>query len=275
MLVHVVSDVHGNADALARAADGAEALLVLGDLLDFVDYDEPTLGILAEILGPDATVEFARLRAEGGPGALGEYSRKLWADVDDPRALVDAAVHRRYEQMFAVLGGLDVPVWLIPGNVDVPAMWPEFLAAYPRVRAVDGEVVEIGEHRVGFVGGVPLPAGRQPRAGVFRAYMREAGEYAAAVEALGAVDVALQPRPTRRRRTGLRRRRPHPRTDLAGLAGAHPSAPSPARALRPRPRAAHGACPDRSHRVRATWGTSAGGGPPHGRPLVTARVQPM
>ena len=189
MLIHVVSDVHGNADALARAADGAEALLVLGDLLDFVDYDEPTLGILAEILGPDATVEFARLRAEGGPGALGEYSRRLWADVDDPAALVDTAVHRRYEQMFGVLGALDVPVWLIPGNVDVPAMWPEFLAAYPQVRAVDGEVVEIGEHRVGFVGGVPLPAGREPRAGVFRAYMREAGEYAAAVEALGAVDV--------------------------------------------------------------------------------------
>ncbi len=189
MLVHVVSDVHGNADALARAADGAEALLVLGDLLDFVDYDEPSQGILAEILGPDATVEFARLRSEGGPGALREYTRALWADVDDPAAQVDVAVHRRYEQMFAVLGALDVPVWLIPGNVDVPAVWPEFLARYPQVRAVDGEVLEIGDHRVGFVGGVPLPPGIEPRAGVFRAFMREAGEYTAAVEALGPVDV--------------------------------------------------------------------------------------
>jgi Icc-related predicted phosphoesterase len=189
VLVHVVSDVHGNAADLARAADGAEALVVLGDLLDFVDYDDPAQGILAEILGPQATVEFARLRSEGGPGALREYTRQLWADLEDPAALVDAAVHRRYEQMFAVLGAVDVPVWLIPGNVDIPAMWPEFLAKYPHLRSVDGEVVEIGDHRVGFVGGVPLPPGIEPRAGVFRAYMREAGEYAAAVEALGDVDV--------------------------------------------------------------------------------------
>ncbi len=91
--------------------------------------------------------------------------------------------------MFAVLGALDVPVWLIPGNVDVPAMWPEFLAKYPQIRSVDGQVVELGGARVGFVGGVPLPPGLDPRAGVFRAYMREAGEYTAAVGALGPVDV--------------------------------------------------------------------------------------
>ena len=46
MRVHVVSDVHGNVDALARAGDGADALVVLGDLIDFVDYRDPTGGIL-------------------------------------------------------------------------------------------------------------------------------------------------------------------------------------------------------------------------------------
>lgn len=189
MLVHVVSDVHGNATDLARAADGAEGLLVLGDLLDFVDYDDPTQGILAEILGPEATVEFARLRAEGGPGALREYTRALWADVEDPAGQVDAAVRRRYEQMFTVLGSFDVPVWLIPGNVDVPELWPEFLAKHPQLQVVDGEVVEIGDRRVGFVGGVPLPSGVEPRPRIFRSYMREAGEFEAAVEALGPVDV--------------------------------------------------------------------------------------
>jgi RTX calcium-binding nonapeptide repeat (4 copies) len=38
MRVHVVSDVQGNARALARAGDGADVLLGLGDLVDFVDY---------------------------------------------------------------------------------------------------------------------------------------------------------------------------------------------------------------------------------------------
>ena len=32
MRVHVVSDVHGRADALARAGDGADALVCLGDM---------------------------------------------------------------------------------------------------------------------------------------------------------------------------------------------------------------------------------------------------
>lgn len=189
MLVHVVSDVHGNADDLARAAEGADALVVLGDLLDFVDYDDPTQGILAEIHGPRVTAEFARLRSEGGPGALREYSRRLWADVDDPAALVDAAVRERYARMFAVLGATEIPVYLLPGNVDVPSMWPEFLAAYPHLQAVDGTVVDLDGVRVGFVGGVPLPAGVEPRTGVFRADLRAAEDYAAAVEALGRVDV--------------------------------------------------------------------------------------
>ncbi|WP_433798304.1 metallophosphoesterase family protein [Actinomycetospora sp. CA-084318] len=189
MRVHAVSDVHGNSEDLARAAEGAEALVVLGDLIDFVDYDEPTNGILADILGPDATIEFARLRSEGGPGALREFTQRLWADVDDPRARIDEAVHRQYARMFAALGAVRVPVWLMPGNVDIPAMWPEFLADHPHVRAVDGEVVEIGDTRVGFVGGVPLPPGVEPRAGAFRSYMRATEEFTAAVEALGAVDV--------------------------------------------------------------------------------------
>ncbi|MDL5156850.1 metallophosphoesterase family protein [Actinomycetospora termitidis] len=189
MRVHVVSDVHGNSDALASAARGADALVVLGDLLDFVDYDEPTHGILADILGPGATTEFARLRSEGGPGALREFTQSLWADVDDPRGRVDEAVRKQYGRMFAALGAVEVPVWLMPGNVDVPAMWPEFLGAYPHVVPVDGDVVEIGDSRVGFVGGVPLPPGVEPRAGVFRSYMRGADEFTAAVEALGEVDV--------------------------------------------------------------------------------------
>ena len=47
MRVHVVSDVHGSADALARAGDGADALVCLGDLLLFVDYADHRAGVPA------------------------------------------------------------------------------------------------------------------------------------------------------------------------------------------------------------------------------------
>ena len=36
--IHVVADVHGNFDALARAGDDADLLLILGDLLDYVEF---------------------------------------------------------------------------------------------------------------------------------------------------------------------------------------------------------------------------------------------
>ena len=52
MRVHVVSDVHGSVEALARAGDGADALVVLGDLIDFVDYADPTAGSSAARSAP-------------------------------------------------------------------------------------------------------------------------------------------------------------------------------------------------------------------------------
>src|ERR1044072_1468305 len=53
MRVHVVSDVHGRADALARAGDGADALICLGDLILFVDYEDHSQGIFAELFGAE------------------------------------------------------------------------------------------------------------------------------------------------------------------------------------------------------------------------------
>ncbi len=62
MRVHVVSDVHGSADALARAGQGADALLCLGDLLLFIDYDDHSVGIMGDLFGPAAVGRFIELR---------------------------------------------------------------------------------------------------------------------------------------------------------------------------------------------------------------------
>ena len=53
MRVHVVSDVHGRADALAGAG-GADALICLGDLLLFIDYADHGQGIFADLFGAEA-----------------------------------------------------------------------------------------------------------------------------------------------------------------------------------------------------------------------------
>src|SRR5690349_6490963 len=108
MRVHVVSDVHGNVEGLARAGDGADALVVLGDLVDFIDYGDPAGGIVGTVLGAEVSGRLAQLRRVGDRNALREYATAAWAAVGDPRALVEEAISEQYARMFAVLSA---PTW--------------------------------------------------------------------------------------------------------------------------------------------------------------------
>jgi Icc-related predicted phosphoesterase len=175
--VHVVSDVHGNADALSRAGDGADALVCLGDLLLFVDYADHGRGVLGEIFGAEAVGRFVALRTARRYDEAREFTRALWAQVDDRDAAVTAAVREQYAKLFAAFPD---PTYVTYGNVDVPPLWPEF--ARDGVHVLDGQVAELGGWRFGFVGGgLPSPM-RTP-------YEVPEEEYAAKVAALGAVDV--------------------------------------------------------------------------------------
>lgn len=186
MRVHVVSDVHGNAEALARAGEGADALIVLGDLLDFVDYHQHDRGILGTLFGADNVATFARLRREGTREETVAFSRSLWATLEDPGAAVEDAIRIQYEALFAVL---PAPTWATPGNVDSPHLWQEY--AGPGVTIVDGDVVEIGGLRFGFAGGVVLPDGAPPRRAnpVWRPYLRTREDFDTAVGKLSDVEV--------------------------------------------------------------------------------------
>ncbi|MFY9808195.1 MAG: metallophosphoesterase [Pseudonocardiaceae bacterium] len=185
MRVHVVSDVHGNAEALARAGTGADALVVLGDLIDFVNYHDHSAGILGAVFGPAAVHRFAHLRSGGAPGEAYAFVRQLWTHVLDPRGVVREAVVEQYERLFAVLPS---PTYATPGNVDLPELWPQFARA--GIHLLDGQTAEIGGLRWGFVGGGLLPDGVAPRLDpVFHSYLRTPEQYAGAVSALGRVDM--------------------------------------------------------------------------------------
>jgi Icc-related predicted phosphoesterase len=186
MRVHVVSDVHGNAEALARAGEGADALIVLGDLLDFVDYHSHEKGILGTLFGADKVSTFARLRREGTRDETIAFSRALWASLTDPAAAVEEAIREQYADLF---GAMTAPTFATPGNVDAPELWSEF--AGHGVTVVDGEVVEVGGLRFGFLGGVVLPRGVVPRRTnpVWRPYLRSREEFDTAAGKLSDIDV--------------------------------------------------------------------------------------
>ena len=88
MRVHVVSDVHGRADALARAADGADALICLGDLLLFLDYADHGQGIFADLFGAEATQVYVELRTAGRFDEARELSARLLAQKSESRAVL-------------------------------------------------------------------------------------------------------------------------------------------------------------------------------------------
>jgi Icc-related predicted phosphoesterase len=178
MRVHVVSDVHGRADALRVAADGADALLCLGDMLLFIDYADDGQGIFSDLFGAEATRRFVALRTAKRFDEAREMSTRLWDRLGgDPSGHLEVAASRQYAELFAAL---PEPAYLTYGNVDIPRMWPEHLR--PGHRVLDGERVELGGWSFGFVGGGLRSAYRTP-------YEIDENTYAAKVAAVGDVDV--------------------------------------------------------------------------------------
>lgn len=195
MRISVVADVHGNIEALARVADTAEQLIILGDLLDYVDYHDPERGILGEIFGVDAVLRFTALRSAGAFGELRRYNAALWNSLADPEGVLAGRVRARYSQ---VLDAVPDSTLVTLGNVDVVAEWNR--VAGDRLPYRDAEALDIDGVRFGFVaGGVRRGAasetielhGRAPEVDrrPWRPFIRDAAEYTRAVEALGPVDV--------------------------------------------------------------------------------------
>lgn len=177
MRVHVVSDVHGRVDALARAGDGADALICLGDLVLFLDYDDAAGGIFAQLFGADAATKLIELRTQRRFDDAREFSRSLWETVDDRQAVIERAVREQYSALF---GAMPTPAYVTYGNVDIPPLWPDYIR--DGIRVLDGETIEIGGRSFGFVGGGLRTPMHTP-------FEISDEDYAAKVSAVGSVEV--------------------------------------------------------------------------------------
>jgi Icc-related predicted phosphoesterase len=146
--IKVIADVHGDLDTVLAEARTCDVLLLLGDLINVIDYENAG-GILGEVYGSDAVRTWSDLRAAG--------------KLDESRAVLAAASKGREQEMRGLFfTKIDehskafcqrVPSNVIVtfGNVDVPDLIRKYLPE--DVRFVDGEVIEIAGARFGFVGG--------------------------------------------------------------------------------------------------------------------------
>src|SRR3954452_20299575 len=122
MRIHVVSDVHGRVDALAKAGDGADALICLGDLILFVDYADHGQGIFAELFGAENAGTFISLRPQrrvdearrSSPRGRVAGARRLSQGMGsslrgDAGPHVEGPARRQYAALFAAM---PVPAYL-------------------------------------------------------------------------------------------------------------------------------------------------------------------
>lgn len=177
MAVKIVSDLHSAVDALEREVRQEDTLLMLGDLVNIIDYIEMD-GILVDVFGPDAVKRVVELRAQ--------------KRFDEARAVMASRREGREEEVWATFHSLQTEAYaavkqalphktyLIPGNIDSPALL-ESLAG-PGVELIDGKVLDLEGLRIGFAGGgLPTPlgvAGEIPEE-----------EYNAKIDSLGEVDI--------------------------------------------------------------------------------------
>jgi Icc-related predicted phosphoesterase len=145
----LVADVHGAADALRRVAAMGEPLLVLGDLINFIDYRDNS-GILADVAGRELVDELVKLRTAGDyAGASGLWRQRMAGRQEETRRAFDNRITAAYAEVCGALQGAEA--YVTYGNVDRPDLLAELLP--PGARFVDGEVLDIDGHRVGIAGG--------------------------------------------------------------------------------------------------------------------------
>jgi Icc-related predicted phosphoesterase len=177
--IFVVSDLHGAQDDLLKAVPEGSILVLLGDLINFIDYASMT-GILTEVFSVEAVREVVRLRTAGLVDKAREVmTRRASGREHEIRSLIGGKVKEEYERVFA---GLPDPTYLILGNVDNPRIAAEFAASTPGVHDVDGRTVSLEGERFGFVGGA-LPTPLHVAGEISEEEMRKK------IDSLGEVDV--------------------------------------------------------------------------------------
>jgi len=174
--IKVIADVHGDLDVVRSEAASCDVLLLLGDLINVIDYSNAT-GILADVYGSDAVRRWSVLRAEGkfdesrqvlrevSEGREREFRTELFAKIDEAH------------KSFCV--AIPTNVVVTYGNVDVPDMIRKYIP--DGVRFVDGAALTLDGARFGFIGG------GLPKVGIPGEVSLD--EYARKVKALGPVDV--------------------------------------------------------------------------------------
>ncbi len=148
-MIRIISDVHGAVAALERVAPGDSPLLILGDLINFIDYRNNE-GIVSDVAGRSFVDEVVRLRSLGDYTSAGELWRAHSRGREEEyRARYTEAIAAAYVEICAPLEG--VTSYVTYGNVDNPRVMAEHLPSSATL--IEAGTVELDGELFGIVGG--------------------------------------------------------------------------------------------------------------------------
>ena len=93
--VNIISDVHARTEVLADVGKNCDAVICLGDLLLYTDYEDPGNGIMGSLFGSELNTEFIRLRTANKFDEERKFAKKKWEELGNREELIKKEVLKK------------------------------------------------------------------------------------------------------------------------------------------------------------------------------------
>lgn len=151
MAIKLLADPHGRFEDLGGAISSGDTLLVLGDVLDLIDWADIS-GILPDVVGKENLVGKLMSAVRAGPQAAVELRDELLAPDGGYYEELLRRVSESYGIFSRVLEKIGCTAYVIFGNGDIPELLEASLDGTPDVVLASGRF-ELGGSVFGFVPG--------------------------------------------------------------------------------------------------------------------------
>jgi len=151
LAIKLIADPHGRFEDLAREIHGDDVLIVLGDVLDLIDWADIS-GILSDVMGKDKLVHKLMSAVSAGPEAALALRDELLSSQGGYFPELLRRVENQYASFIRVLRDIGCRAYIIFGNGDIPDLLEASLDGVVEAVLARGKV-EIEGDVFGFVNG--------------------------------------------------------------------------------------------------------------------------
>lgn len=151
----IVSDVHGEFDALRSALSPDDTLFIAGDLINIMDFSDYSRGILINAFTMEELIEGVKEMLEGKLERIKEALREIATPGEERYQRILPLIEKSYEE-FA--DSIVCDTYILYGNVDYPDILKENIKGKGedgRANIIDGGTVTIDGITIGMVSGMP------------------------------------------------------------------------------------------------------------------------